>query len=96
MSFSNKLQDITSQFETSPDYMSRINTYSTTPNYTTLKLFQEAIDDNAMPITTYTADLGHLALTRKPAKFKTVNVNTPFVIPTNSGDVPTPPARIIT
>ena len=49
-----------------------------------------------MYIISYTTDLAHLALTRKPVKFKAVNRNTSFVIPTNPGNVPTPPARIST
>ena len=96
MSSSNELSTITSQFETSPEDIPRINVYSTNPNYTTLQLFQEAIDTNAISIILYTTDLCYLSLTRKLAKFKAANGNASFFIPTNPGDVPTPPVRIST
>ena len=76
--------------------MPHINTSSTNSNYTTINLFQEAIDANAISFTSYTTDLGHLALTRKLAEFKAANGDTSFVIPTHPGDVLTPPLRIST
>ena len=84
------------QFETRCEDMPRISTYSTMPNYTSLKYIQDAIDVNALSIMIYTTELGHLVLTKAPAEFIATKGTVTFIIPTNSGNSPTPPPRITT
>ena len=85
------LDAVTSQFETRSEDMPRISTSSTKPNYTSLKKFQDAIDDNALPIMLTTIELGHLALTRSPTEFTAANNKIDFTILLNPGTALTPP-----
>ena len=68
--------------------------YSTKPKYTSLKNFQDVIDDNALSIMSNTTEISYTALTRKATEFTAVNSTVAFIIPTNPGNVPTPPANI--
>ena len=76
--------------------MPRISTSSTKPNYTSLKNFQDSIDENALSIMSYTTELGHLAITRSAEEFKAANNNVAFVTPVNPGSAPTPPQAMAT
>ena len=76
--------------------MPRIRTSSSNHLYTYIKAFQEAIDVNTMAITSYTTELGHLALTRKASEFKSASDGTSFIEPTKPGKAPSPPAHITT
>ena len=92
MSHLSDMDAITSQFKTRSEDMPRISTSSTKPNYTSLKNFQDALDANAMSVMSYSTELGHLALTRKPEEFTAANNNVSFVTPTNPGNAPTLPS----
>ena len=96
MSNINALEAITAQFETKPEDMPRISTSSTKLNYTSLKLFQEALDANVMTITSNTTELGHLALTCSAEKKITANDDVSFVIPVSPSATPRTLARIAT
>ena len=84
---------ITAQFETSIEDMPRISTASTKPNYTSLKIFQEALDGNALTISSQSTELGILALSRRKEEFEKANSGASFVAPTNPGDSPIVPDR---
>ena len=56
-----------------------------TPNYLSIKKFEEALRENALAISSYQTHLGHLALVVSPEEYKEVSNNVPFVIPTNPG-----------
>ena len=96
MSTQTGLDAITAQFETRIEDMPRISTSSSKPTYTSIKIFQEVIDANAMSISSFTTELGHLALTRKASEVKTANGGTSFIEPTSPGTAPAPPTRITT
>ena len=64
---------ITAQFETSIEDMPRISTASTKPNYTSLKIFQEALDGNALTISCQSTQLGMLALSRSKEDYEKAN-----------------------
>ena len=89
MSNSTKLDAITAQLETSPKDMPHISTSSSKPNYTSLKLFQEAININAMTIILDTTELVNLAFTRSAADFYNSNGDVSFITLTRSGNNPT-------
>ena len=82
------------QFVTKPEDMPRISTSADKPNYTSLKKFQEHLDDNALTITSNTTELGHLALTISSADFVKANDTKAFKVPTSPGTAPTQPNRI--
>ena len=96
MSNINALEAITAQFEAKPEDMPRISTSSTKTKYTFLKLFQEALDANAMTIASDTTELCRLALTRSAEDFFTANDDITFGIPVSPGATHTTPARIAT
>ena len=56
-----------------------------TPNYTSIKKFEQALRENALAISSYQTHLGHLSLVVSPEEYKEVSNNVPFVIPTNPG-----------
>ena len=96
MTSKQELDDIVGLFTISPQNMPRISTSTTKPNYTSLKLFQDAINKQALCIPYEQTTLGALALVIPDAEFTTVNGGTPFVIPNNPGTAPTnpvPPTR---
>ena len=76
---------ITRQFRIKPNEMPLMSTPTTTPNYLSIKKFEEALRENALAISSYQPHLGHLALVVSPEEYKEVSNNVPFVIPTNPG-----------
>ena len=84
---------ITAQFETSIEDMPRISTASTKPNYTSLKIFQEALDGNALTISCQSTPLGMLALSRSKEDYEKANNGIAFIAPTAPGDSPVVPNR---
>ena len=78
-------------FTTATADMPKISTITSKPSYTTIKRFQDKINENAMTIPSSQTDLGHLALVLEPTDFNTANGGTTFVVPVSPGDAPTDP-----
>ena len=76
---------ITRQFRIKPDEMPLMSTPTMTPNYLSIKKFEQALRENALAISSYQTHLGHLALVISPKEYEEVSNNVPFVIPTNPG-----------
>ena len=76
---------ITRQFRIKPDEMPRMSTETTTPNYLSIRKFEQALRENALSISSYQTHLGHLALVVSPEEYKEVSNNIPFVTPVNPG-----------
>ena len=76
---------ITRQFRINPNEMPRMSTATMTPNYLSIKKFEQALRENALSISSYQTHLGHLSLVVSPEEYKEVSNNTPFVEPTNPG-----------
>jgi hypothetical protein len=91
MSQTHQESNIQALFRTQTANMPRISTSTEKPSYTSLKKFQEAIDENAMSVPSYTTDLGHLALVIPPEDFTSANGGADFIIPSNPGERPTAP-----
>ena len=96
MSSSTELDAITVQFKTNPEDMPRISTSSSKLNYTSLKIFQEGIDANAMTTTSDTTELSHLELTQSADEMYIANGDVAFTTLTNPANTPTTPAHIDT
>jgi hypothetical protein len=91
MTQTNQIDNIQALFCTQQADMPRLSTPTEKPNYTTLKKFQEAIEENVMSVPSNTTDLGHLALVISAVDFATAN-GSPFVTPENLGEQPDQPA----
>ena len=76
---------ITRQFRVKPHEMPVMSTPTMTPNYTSIKKFEQALRDNALAISSYQTHLGHLALVVSPEEYLEVSGDVPFIIPTNPG-----------
>jgi len=74
---------ITRQFRVKPDEMPVMSTSTMTPNYTSIKKFEQALRDNALAISSYQTHLGHLALVFSPDEYNEVSGDVPFIVPTN-------------
>ena len=86
----NQPDNIQALFRTQQADMPRLSSPTEKPNYSTLKKFQEAIEENAMSVPSNSTDLGHLAIVISAADFTTAN-GSPFITPTNPGDQPNQP-----
>ena len=82
-------------FTTATADMPKISTITAKPSYTTIKKFQDKINENAMTIPSPQTDLGHLALVLKPDDFTSANEDTAFVTPVSPGDAPIDPTTNI-
>ena len=76
---------ITRQFRIKPHEMPVMSTPTMTPNYTSIKKFEQALRENALAVSSYQTHLGHLSLVVSPEEYKEVANDVPFVIPTNPG-----------
>ena len=76
---------ITRQFRIKPHEMPVMSTPTMTPNYTSIKKFEQALRENALAVSSYQTHLGHLALVVSPDEYKEVSDDTPFIVPTNPG-----------
>jgi hypothetical protein len=86
------IDTIIGSFTIKPEHMPRISTDESKPTYSTLRAFQDAIQDNAMTIPSPQTELGHLALVVSPTDFAAANSTIPFVVPTDPGLAPVNPA----
>ena len=68
--------------------MPQIATATTTPTYTSILKFQEAINSQALAIPITGSDLGHLALVISDTDYNSVNNNVNFVAPVSPGLTP--------
>ena len=80
--------DIVVQFPIKPDKMPQIATSTTTPTYTSILKFQEAINRQALAIPLTGSDLGHLALVIAAGDFTTANGGFAFVAQVSPGLTP--------
>ena len=82
---------ILSQFRISPDQMPKMSTPTTAPNYTTIRKFQLALEENALSVQSHQCELGCLALVIKPEEYLLANNNQGFTEPTDPGLIPPDP-----
>ena len=90
------IDPILANFTIKPELMPRISTDSSKPTHSSLRMFQDAIQDNAMTIPSPQTELGHLALVVSTSDFTTANAGTPFNVPTDPGLAPTNPTTVTT
>lgn len=83
-------------FTTATADMPKISTITSKPSYTSIKRFQDKINENAMTIPSSQTDLGHLALVLDPTDFDTANGGIAFIPPVSPGNAPTDPTTGIT
>ena len=81
-----KIEDIKELFLTQLCDMPRISTPTDAPNFSSLDSFQQAINENAMNIPSWTSQLGHLFITIKATDFTAAN-GTAAIVPTDPGAV---------
>ena len=63
------------------------------PNYTSIRKFQVALEENALAIQSHQSELGHLALVITPEAYLEANDNNKFEEPTDPGLVPLDPTE---
>ena len=85
------ITSIQSFFQIAPEEMPKMSTATSKPNYTTIKKFLEALEQNAMSIPSTQSELGHLALVISDTDYTIANEGTPWKDPTNPGNSPTNP-----
>lgn len=61
------------------------------PNYTSIRKFQLALEENALSVQSHQSELGYLALVIKPEEYLLVNNNNSFTEPTDPGFIPPDP-----
>ena len=71
--------------------MPKMSTPIMAPNYTSIRKFQLALEENALAIQSHQSELGYLALVIKPEDYLIANDNQPFVEPTDPGLIPPDP-----
>ena len=71
--------------------MPKMSTPIMAPNYTSIRKFQLALEENALAIQSHQSELGYLALVIKPEDYLIANDNQPFVEPTDPGLIPLDP-----
>ena len=74
--------------------MPRISTPIEAPTLSTLKLFADKLNTNAMYVPSWTSPFGHFYLTIKDTDFIAENSGTPAVVPTDPGNVVTAPTPV--
>ena len=84
---------IISQFRISPDLMPKMSTPTMAPNYTSIRKFQLALEENALSIQSHQTELGHLALVISEEDYLQANNQVAFNEPTDPGLVPPDPTE---
>ena len=74
----NTIADIEAALPTSIADMPKISSESERPNYTTLKEFQNKLDENALSIYNPTTDLGYLQMVIDETEFRTLTSYAPY------------------
>ena len=74
---------IISQFRISPDLMPKMSTPTMAPNYTSIRKFQLALEENALSIQSHQTELGHLALVITEEAYLEANNEVAFNEPTD-------------
>jgi len=77
----------------SSNNMPKISILNVPPNYTSLQVFQDTINENDMVVPVPNTELRHAALTSKEAHFTTANSGT-YTDYTSPGDRPSKPTAI--
>ena len=85
------IASIQSYFRVAPSDMPKLSTPMTKPNYTSIKKFIEALEQNAMSVPSIQTELGHLALVISQSDYTATNEGTPWTKPKNPGSSPTNP-----
>ena len=93
MQSQSNIDNITALFSTQQCDMPRISTATEAPCFSSLDLFQDKLDVNAMNVPSWDTFLGHLYLTIKAAKFTAAN-GSPMTQPTDPGTVAAPPTAV--
>ena len=89
---STNIDNIVALFKTKSENMPKISPNGERPSYTTLRKFQEAINDNAMAIPSPNDELGHLGLVISKEEYKKHSSNsTDYEPPTKPDPKPTEP-----
>ena len=71
--------------------MPKMSTPTMAPNYTSIRKFQLALEENALAVQSHQSELGYLALVIKSEDYLIANDNQPFVEPTDPGLIPPDP-----
>ena len=90
-----ELDGIVSLFTIAPSDMPHISSPRSKPTYSSLRAFQDAINKNALCISSLQTELGHLALVLSPEEYKQATNDEDFVIPKNPGTSPRNPLQDI-
>ena len=90
------IANVQSYFRITPEDMPKLSTETTKPNYTTIKKFTEALEQNAMSVPSAQTELGHLALVISDADYTIANEGNAWIPPTNPGKAPTNPVPTAT
>ena len=85
------IEKIIGLFPTKTEDMPKISTPGNRPTYTSLRLFQDKLDVNAMSIPFPKTRLGHLGLVLPTATYKAVNNNDEWEDPEEPSDNPSQP-----
>ena len=75
--------------------MTKMSTSTMAPNYTCIKKFLLALEENALAIQSHQTELGHLALVIQLDAYVSANDNNAFVEPTDPGLIPADPTEDI-
>ena len=93
MQSQSNIDNIKALFRTQLCDMPRISSPTEAPNFSSLNAFQQAINENAMNIPSWTGQLGHLFITLKTTDFTASN-GSQATIPTDPGAVASPPTPV--
>ena len=85
------IANITGLFPHKTEDLPKISQPGSRPSYTSLRLFQDQINENAMAIPSSNTKLGHLGLVEDNATYKAVTSNKSWTVPTDPGNAPKKP-----
>ena len=69
------IENVTNLFPHKTDDMPKISTPGNRPTYTSLRMFQDKLNDNAMAVPFPKTTLGHLGLILPTETYKAINQN---------------------
>ena len=85
------IENVTNLFPYKTEDMPKISTPGSRPTYTSLRAFQDKLNDNAMAVPFPRTKLGHLGLVLPTATFKAINNNNEWQDPEEPPEDPEPP-----
>ena len=85
------IENVTNHFKTKTEEMPKISTPGNRPTYTSLRLFQDKLNENAMAVPFPKTTLGHLGLVLPVTTYKAINQNAAWEDPKEPDDDPETP-----